>query len=261
VEQKSNNMKEENTKLQNRGGNKIAGGVIIVGIGVALLLRNMGLLLPNWLFTWPMILIIIGIYSGFKHNFRHNSWLILIAIGSFFLIQDFIPELHLAAYFWPLVIIGIGIIYIIRPRNDSWGRWRDGHHAYRRKQRQSWAGFANEESVDSNDEFSISSIFSGVKRNIISKNFKRGQIRSIFGGAEIDMTQADMTEPSFIKLEVIFGGVSLVVPSNWSVQNEVDGLFHGVEDKRYNPSVTMDPNKVLVLKGNCVFGGIEIKSY
>ncbi len=254
-------MEKENKNVGPRERSSIIAGIIIVGIGIVFLLRNLGFLLPHWLFTWPMILIVIGIFSGIKHNFRHNSWLVLIAIGSFFLVQESIPQLHLAAYFWPLVIIGIGILYIIRPRKDNWGRWRDGRHAYRRKQSESWSGFASEESVDSNDVFSISSIFSGVKRNIISKNFRRGQVRSIFGGAEIDLSQADMTEPSTISVEVAFGGVSLIVPSHWFVQNEIDGLFHGVEDKRLNPSVTMDPNKVLVLKGSCVFGGVEIKSY
>jgi predicted membrane protein len=250
-------------KPEHRERNKIVAGIIIVGVGIALLLRNMGFLLPPWLFTWPMILILVGIYSGIKHNFRNNSWIILTGIGVFFLIDKFIPTLHLEPYFWPLVIIGIGLLYIIVPRKRSWVRWRDfgNDDNYNRKGRYSRQESSGEGITDSNDEFTIRSILSGVKKNIISKNFKRGYVKSVFGGAEIDMSRADITGPAYLQLEVVFGGVSIVVPSNWSVQNEIEGVFHGVDDKRYNASASIDPDKVLVLKGKCVFGGIEINSY
>lgn len=250
-------------KPEHRERNKIVAGIIIVGVGIALLLRNMGFLLPAWLFTWPMILILVGIYSGIKHNFRNNSWIIITGIGVFFLIDKFIPTLHLEPYFWPLVIIGVGLVYIITPRKRDWVHWRGfgEDDNYNRKGRYSRQEFSGEGIADSNDEFTIRSIFSGVKKNIISKNFKRGYIKSVFGGAEIDMGRADITGPAYLQLDVAFGGVSIVVPSNWSVQNQIEGIFHGVDDKRYNASASVDPDKVLVLKGNCVFGGIEINSY
>jgi predicted membrane protein len=251
----------ENYK-ENNEGSKIAGGIIIVAIGVALLLRNMGLPLPHWLFTWPMILIMVGIYSGFKHNFQSNSWLIVTGIGVFFLIKRYIPFLHLEPLFWPLIIIAIGVVYILNPSKN----WTNTEKKIEDKETDTttpntWQGFGNNQSADINDEFKVTSIFSGVKRSIITKNFKRGQVTSIFGGAEINMSQADMQQPSMLKLDVAFGGVEIIVPSNWVVQNDIQGIFHGVEDKRYNNVGTIDPNKVLVLKGSCAFGGIEIKSY
>src|SRR6187431_1560455 len=94
--------------FKDREGSRIVGGLILVAVGAALLLRNMGFIMPRWLFTWPMILILIGIYTGVKHNFRNNSWFILIAVGGFFLISKFIPQLSLEPLFWPLVIIGLG---------------------------------------------------------------------------------------------------------------------------------------------------------
>ena len=58
-----------------------------------------------------------------------------------------------------------------------------------------------------------------------------------------------------------FGGAKIIVPSNWVVQNEIDGVFHGVEDKRNYNSSGLNSDKVLVLKGSAVFGGVEIRSY
>jgi predicted membrane protein len=254
-------MRNFNNKEQNTEGSKIIAGVIIVAVGVALLLRNIGFLLPQWLFTWPMILILVGIYTGFKHNFKNNSWLIVTGIGAFFLIQKFIPSLHLEPFFWPLIIIAIGVMYILNPGKKYWGNWKKIDNDNKSKPSDSWQGFVNDEAVDSNNDFTVNSIFSGVKRNIITKNLKQGQIKCIFGGAEIDMTQADMQETSILRLDIAFGGVEILVPANWVVQNEIQGMFHGVEDKRYNNATAIESNKVLILRGSCLFGGVEIKSY
>jgi len=86
-------------KCNKRPEGRIFAGIILVGVGAALLLRNSGFPFPNWLFSWPVILILVGIYSGFKHNFKNNSWIIMIGIGGFFLVDRFIPDLRLAPYF------------------------------------------------------------------------------------------------------------------------------------------------------------------
>jgi len=65
-----------------------------------------------------------------------------------------------------------------------------------------------------------------------------------------------------LRLEEVFGGIKLIIPQSWTIRNEIEGVFHGVDDKRnfYSQTAT-DSNKVLVLKGSAVFAGIEIKSY
>jgi predicted Zn-dependent protease with MMP-like domain len=46
------------------------------------------------------------------------------------------------------------------------------------------------------------------------------------------------------------------------VQNEIDGVFHGVDDKRkFHATGGSNPAKILILRGSAVFGGIEITSY
>jgi hypothetical protein len=53
----------------------------------------------------------------------------------------------------------------------------------------------------------------------------------------------------------------LIIPSNWDVKNEISAVFGGVEDKRsFNNSVP-DSEKRILLKGACVFGGIEVTNY
>lgn len=253
---------DDNKKIKNRDGARVIGGVILVIVGGALLLRNMGYFLPYWLFTWPMILILVGLYSGVKHNFQNNSWIILLAIGSFFLVDEFLPNIKLQPAFWPLVIIGLGLLFIIRPSKKNFF-FKDTNQP---PGNQSLLTNDKNESTfvsgDSSDVLKIDSVFSGVNRSILSKNFQGGKISCVFGGAEIDCSQADIKGTIALKVDVIFGGVKLIVPANWSVQNEIEGVFHSVEDKRrYNANVFIDPAKVLILKGSTIFGGVEIKSY
>ena len=253
-------------KGERREEGRIIAGLILVCVGAALLLRNTGFPMPYWLFSWPVILILIGIYSGVKHNFRNSSWAIMIAIGAFFLIDRIIPGLSLAPYFWPLLIIAAGVIFILRPKRDRWIDYQDNQKKNMTdnitpidwEQTKMNAEFT----TDSTDYLKVDSVFSGVKRNIVSKNFQGGKIACVFGGADIDFTQADIQGKVMIKLDVVFGGAKLIVPPHWTIYNEIDGAFHGVDDKRKYSTVTgLNPNKVLVLKGSVVFGGVEIKSY
>ncbi|MEP6713039.1 MAG: DUF5668 domain-containing protein [Ferruginibacter sp.] len=255
----------ENDKgFSNREGGRVIGGLILVGVGAALLLRNTGFMLPGWLFSWPMILILVGIYSGFKHNFRNSSWAIIVAIGGFFLVSRVVPELGMEPLFWPIVIIGLGVLFIVRPRASRWGNFKKDidYHKWTSGPGGLPGPSATDAPTDDNDYLMVRSFFSGVKRNIISKNFQGGNMSCIFGGVEIDLTQAEIKSPVVIKLELIFGGAKLVVPAHWSVQNEIEGVFHGVDDKRkFNPDASLNPEKVLILKGSAVFGGVEIRSY
>src|SRR4030095_16768230 len=105
------------------------------------------------------------------------------------------------------------------------------------------------------------SIFGGAKKIVISKNFKGGDLVNIFGGTELDLSQADFTGVAVIQLETIFGGTKMLVPSNWSVKSEAVTIFGGIDDKRRMQTITDSPEKILVIKGTVIFGGIEIKSF
>jgi predicted membrane protein len=254
---------ENNSNLKRRENGRVVAGLILVGVGAVLLLRNTGYPLPNWLFSWPIILILVGIYTGIKHNFRNNAWLILITIGCFFLFDRIVPDLRLAPYFWPVLLIALGIIFILRPRRRCWTQNEDFKKKIGAVNTVSNSEDTNSNLITDNSEYmQVNSIFSGIKRNIVTKNFQGGKISCVFGGADIDLSQAEITGDVVIKFEVVFGGAKLIVPPHWTVQNEVDGVFHGVDDKRrYNASTDASSQKRLILKGSAVFGGIEIRSY
>ena len=82
-------------------------GAIILIIGSLLLIDQLNLFfIPDWLFSWPMILIAIGIYSGVKNNFKRPIAAILIFLGVAFLFTDNIE--NAGEIIWPAAIIATG---------------------------------------------------------------------------------------------------------------------------------------------------------
>jgi predicted membrane protein len=228
-------------------------GIFIILVGVAALLKASIPDIPGWIFSWPTFLIALGFFVGIRHNFRGLAWFILIVVGGVFLFDRVNPDISMRQYIWPLALIMLGFFFIIRPRR----RWSEKKNAG--MQGNSSIGF--EETWNDEDFVDSTSIFGGAKKNIISKNFKGGDLVNIFGGTDLDLTQADFTGKAIIELTTIFGGTKLIIPSNWSIQSDAVIIFGGIEDKRKMQNVTENPDKILVLKGTVIFGGIDIKSY
>lgn len=232
---------------------RIFGGFILLIAGVLLLARETGLELPWWLFTWPMLLIIIGLFIGVRHSFRGWAWLILMVLGLFFFMDEFIQDFRLKNYLWPSLIILIGLIMIFKTRRSH------QHHSY------NYSG--EEQNVTGNasydDYLDVVTILGGMKKNIISKDFKGGEVVSILGGTELNLTGAVLTRQRTLELTQIFGGTKLIVPSDWVIQtDEVVAILGGVSDKRtIHPPQAHNHDMILRLKGTCIFGGIDIVSY
>ena len=102
---------------------------------------------------------------------------------------------------------------------------------------------------------------SGVlKKNIISKNFRGGEIVNIMGGADINLMQADIQGPVVLEVVQIFGGTKIIVPAHWKVHPEMAAVFGGVEDQRFTYTTAPDDTRTLYIKGTSIFGGNTIKS-
>jgi hypothetical protein len=252
---------EDNQFSQYRRNNRFwLGAFCIIGGGL-LLASKMGAPIPDWVFSWEMFPFILGLYLGIRHRFQNVGWLIWIGVGTYFLLDERIPDARLHQYILPVMIILVGVIFILFPRYyKRSSEWRRRRWANNLKEEFGYSSSNISVGADGDDSLFINSVFSGIKRNILSKNFKGGEITCIFGGVELDFMQADIQGTAVLRIEQVFGGIEIRVPANWTVRNEIDGAFHGVDDKRRFQDAT-DPNKVLVLKGSSVFAGIEIKSY
>lgn len=95
---------------------------------------------------------------------------------------------------------------------------------------------------------------------MVSKSFKGGDVTTVLGGSEIDLSQADFTGTVRLEVTQIMGGTKIIVPPHWEVRSEITAIFAGFEDKRQQPAMT-NPEKVLIINGTSVLGGIELKNY
>lgn len=267
-------------KYQHSPVGKVLAGIWVVAIGAILLTKQMGVMYPEWFFTWPAILIAVGIYIGARHLFCNPGWVIMVTIGSIFLCDNVLPDMSLSTYLWPILIMMIGVIMIFKPHRKKhfpphWHQHYRGHSAdfgpnppgsETTTERpldpweQGWRGRKAYEENNMQDYLETTSIFGAIRKSIVSKTFKGGEITCVMGGAEINFMQADISGRVVLDVTQVLGGTKLLIPSNWDVQPEMIAILGGIEDKRPINN-TISPDKVLVIRGTSVLGGIEIKSF
>jgi predicted membrane protein len=263
-------MNELETKIEERYGDKahpphhrvhsasgrIWTGVFLLLIGAAALLKSYLVpTLPSWLFSWQMLLILLGLFLGIRHNFRGGPWFVLILVGSAFLLREFYPGLIDARYIWPIVLIAMGAFLIFKPQRRDWQERKEAETSGDTAPLPPQDGYHDDDLLDS------TSVFGGVKKTIFSKNFRGGEVVNIMGGAEINLSQSDIQGRVELEVTQIFGGTKLVVPPHWVVKPEMAAIFGGIDDKRALHNVTIDHSKVLILKGTSIFGGIDIRNF
>jgi predicted membrane protein len=236
---------------------KVIGGVFVVIVGLLFLSRALGADIPHWLVSWKMLLIGVGLFIGFKHRFRNWGWIFPFGVGVAFLTADIFPDLIQKPLLWPLLIIMVGLIMIFKPRRKRWTKWHDrryGHHNY--------MSSCEYDSPTGEDKIASDVIFGSTKKTFVSKDFKGGEISVVFGGAELNLTQADFSNVVTLDVSVIFGGTELIIPANWKVRSEMTTVMGSVEDKRpIIQGAGTEHEKTLILKGSVILGGLEIKSY
>jgi predicted membrane protein len=270
TENKTTDLQEEmwkNLEEQHRRG-KIVGGIAIVVAGSLFLARELGVLFPPWFFTWKIALIAFGVFGFLKHGFHRLGWLIPILVGGAFLHSDLYPEMATKPLLWPILVIIFGLVVIFKPRKKHnhlrWKKWQKHRHFKEQYYKESCATDCDNSVASSTSEDIIDtvSIMSGVKKNVLSKTFKSGDIVVVMAGAELNFSQADFNETATLEITAVLGGVKLIIPANWETKSELVCIMGNVEDKRaIQPSVVGGAKKVLVLTGNVIMGGIEIRNY
>lgn len=254
-------------------GSRIWSGLFLLAAGFLLLASKMGAPIPSWIFTWPVLLIVIGLFVGIKSKFHNPGSFIMILIGAIFFADQSIPGIDFHIYIVPAILIGIGVMFLLRPRrsrcirHDRWQRKLDrmnnrfGNTSQNFENNSNATSPVSEEFNDNAEYLDVVSVFGGIKKNIQSKNFKGGEVVSFMGGSEINFMQADIQHPVELEVNNVFGGTKLIIPSNWDVKSEISAVFGGVDDKRTFQNTIPDTNKIIRLKGSCVFGGIEVTNY
>ena len=240
-------MDSTNVCGNNKRMKKITFGLLLLLAGSLLLAFNFEVIPIEYkhiIFSWPMLLIAIGLVNFFSKE-SYVMGTILMVIGSYFLILKGFPEYHnVLSLYWPVLLIFIGILVIVKKSSFNF------HHHF-------------EKNITTDSSFIEEvNIFGGNKHNVNAPFFKGGKIVNIFGGSQIDLTHTTLSEgKNTIDLVCVFGGVELIIPSDWVIHVEVASVLGGFADKRVMVNNNPQGGKELFIKGVVVFGGGEIKSY
>src|SRR5690606_7860675 len=138
-------------------------GLVILGIGLFLLLREFQLFDLRWKEIWPYLLIVIGLAIGIRNRFQKHAWWILCFIGIAHIIPAFqIGNISSSSLVVPLAFIIGGCMILFRSRGS--GRCGPNFH------------------VVSHDEqkMNVDVHFGGRKEIITSKDFRGGKVNVSF---------------------------------------------------------------------------------
>ena len=251
---------EKNHSKKHRKNSPLAFGIFLIIIGVVVLALNFGakgVNLTPIIFSWQMLIFIIGLFHIINRKYLFGTFLTILAV--FFAIPplsvvfpetfSWVPDDFLKTY-WALLLVIAGAFVIIHRLCC-----RSSHHCgsfdsgkYSRSFSSSTSdGFIKREVV-----------FSGVDEVFNEPVFTGADLKCTFGGVEIDLRQATLPEgDTVINMKCTFGGVVLHVPESWYVEFQANCIVGGASDSRTKNGT--DKTHRLIIAGECVFGGCEIK--
>lgn len=99
-----------------------------------------------------------------------------------------------------------------------------------------------------------------------------GEYSAVFGKVNLDLRNVVLTEPeTFIKVNAVFGGSEIFLPSGLPVKIKSDVVFGGVQlpdrnsggfgSARYKSDNYDSSANRLIIEANAVFGGIQVHQY
>ena len=211
--------------------------LLVVLIGVLLLASTTDLFATSSLWSWaPLAFVLLGLWAILRSRGRNLTGpVMVIAVAGTLQLRNLgvVRDAWIETW-WPLFVILLGLLLLV-------GRSR-------RRDAMAVTG----------GDVSAIAIFGGSTQRVAAEDFQGGEAVSIFGGSEIDLSEAEISSPpAVIETLTLFGGPEIRVPSGWNVHLDVLTLFGSAEDTRPRGEVSAEPD--LVVTGLTLFGGVEIR--
>ncbi|WP_027623111.1 LiaI-LiaF-like domain-containing protein [Clostridium lundense] len=225
-------------------------GIIFILFGVAILLQQLNIMdVHNIMSTWwPLIIIAIGVSKLLDSQGNYTWPMVWIAVGFLMQLRKLdILDVSITKFFWPILFIIIGVNMLF-----SKGKKKLYDKGMREVQ---------------DDTIDYFCVFSALENRNLSKNFRGGNVLTLFGGATIDLRGAEIApEGAMVDLTTAFGGIDLIVPEHWKVVVTGIPIFGGWSNKTRMEQMPEEQElfsgrPILKIKCIAAFGGIDIKNY
>jgi predicted membrane protein len=223
--------------------------------------------------------------AGTMRN-RTTLGLVLIAIGLVFTLDSAgVLRTEGLGRWWPLLLIGVGIVKVRQPREDgqralgvaflllgglfqvtsilafgsSWTLIMIGLGLFLL-----WQGIEGPRAdkipaVTESSFLSDMALIGYLKRRHDSPEFRGGSVTAVMGGVELDLRKAVMVgDAAVLDVVAFWGGIEIKVPREWTVDAHVIPLMGAFENKLDSLAVAGGPR--LVLRGHAIMGAVAIGS-
>ncbi|MCL1868156.1 MAG: cell wall-active antibiotics response protein [Paludibacter sp.] len=237
-------------------------GGLLITVGALFLLFNVNAEWQEWrpvVFSWQMLIIIIGIFIFFNRHFFKGAFVILL--GGFFLLPvlaksfpDYFywVDANFVHKYWALLLVAAGVAILL---NALFGKY-EHKQSYQWRQKY-WDTTAKQSNIEGTIDRNM--IFRGCDEIFLEPEFRGGHISCIFGGCVLDLRKTALPEgETILMVDCIFGGVEISVPEKWNVVTHTSNILGGLTDSRLKGS-EKDFTRKLVITGECIFGGVAIK--
>jgi len=221
-------------------------GVFLILAGILALLSNiLHLNIGNAWDYWPMLFCLLGIQKivrrpGVKGGI---TGLALLVLGAGWTLQNLGIIHHAMPLILATLLILAGLGLILRSLGGTQEPCSPGRRFSQRQEH--------------NDRVMVEASMSGAAVNCDAQDFKGGELRAVLGGIKLDLRRARLTATAELHVYAMCGGIEIRIPQDWSLSIQVSPLLGGVEDKTIPPSL---PTGTLVLNGEAIMGGIEIRN-
>jgi predicted membrane protein len=256
-------MADECTTIRGNAG-RLALGLVVIAIGVLFTLDRLGYVDAGdfWEY-WPVLLVAIGIGRVLQPRGTHERGfgLVLILFGVWFLLSNLDVIHYTFGDVWPVLLVVLGIMMVWRAITGPF------FETPRRRLREAVAaadgsaavaGIATS-SAETSGTVNSFALLGGVKRKVVSQDFRGGALTAILGGCELDLRHASISSgQAVIDTFALWGGIEIKVPQEWSVVVQGTPVLGAFDDKTVR--VGGDGSKVLVIKGIALMGGVDIKN-
>jgi len=214
---------------------KMIVGAFIALMGVVMTLDNFYLFdAEHVLQFWSLFLVAIGVKYFFEGRlFGAFAWTFA---GIWILLYNF-DLVHWDIFgFWPIILVGIGIVLVrqaIAPANGS-------------------------REAGSVDTAHAVAVLCGVKKSSQTESFSGGSATTCVGHSLVDLSSARMQgNLAYFDAYAFMGAVELIVPREWRVTSELFPFMGAFEDKT-KPAANAD--RQLHIRGAVCMGSIEVRN-
>lgn len=216
-------------------------GLVFIALGLIFGLNALGITDINIFFKgWWTLFIIIPCGIGlFKNSNRYPNFIGLI-IGVVLLLaaQGFITFDIIGKLIIPFIFVAIGIGFLFKETVNS---------------------KINEKikSLNKDGLREYAAVFAGDKINMQNEKLEGLSLSAVFGGLELDLSQAIVEKDTIINATAVFGGVDIRLPQNANVKVKSTSIFGGVSNKANGAKQENMPT--IYINAFCMFGGVDLK--